>query len=172
LPGLPDLTSSEKPLIAPKPPGTEANFLNRRIVGVAPPPLPQTCSVFRSIRALIGHLCKRPNERRHFIDQKTRHHNADEQKLSSYLSFVHYKILRVDPYPASCSAFITKYCFITRCSAARAAFVAQLAEVNDPSELRTKCEANVKQVADSYLRCTLPDVWVRGPQPPTKKAGR
>jgi hypothetical protein len=53
-----------------------------------------------------------------------------------------------------------------------AAFVAQLAEVNDPSELRTKCEANVKQVADSYLRCTLPDAWVRGPQPPTKRAGR
>jgi hypothetical protein len=53
-----------------------------------------------------------------------------------------------------------------------AAFVAQLAEVNDPSELRTKCEANVKQVADSYLRCTLPDVWVRGPQPQTKKAAR
>ena len=26
-----------------------------------------------------------------------------------------------------------------------AAFVAQLAEVNDPAELRTKCEANVKQ---------------------------
>ena len=39
-----------------------------------------------------------------------------------------------------------------------AAFVAQLAEVNDPSELRTKCEANVKQVADGYLKCTLPDV--------------
>jgi len=53
-----------------------------------------------------------------------------------------------------------------------AAFVAQLAEVNDPSELRIKCEANVKQVADGYLKCTLPDVWVRGPQPQTKKAAR
>jgi hypothetical protein len=44
-----------------------------------------------------------------------------------------------------------------------AAFMTQLAEVNDTAALRQYCEQHVTQNEAGWVRCSLPDVWVRVP---------
>ena len=41
-----------------------------------------------------------------------------------------------------------------------AAFITQVAEVNDPGALREYCFAHVVQQNDEGMRCELPTVWI------------
>ncbi len=55
---------------------------------------------------------------------------------------------------------------------AGAAFLTQIAQLNNPSELRSYCDQHIRPTDTGGAKCTLPEVWVRAGTADKKAAAR